>query len=289
MSVYKQLTKFGIVVFAMTSAIAGYALSFESYEAFNFVEPMLLLIGLYFLCSGSFAINQAQEWKIDLRMERTKSRPIPAGKVSPLQAWLFGLVFVTFGAVTLLILNPFTAYLGLATVIMYNLLYTLFFKRQLAFGAVPGAVPGAMPVVIGYSVNSPEIFRAECVYVFLVMFLWQMPHFWTLAIRYREDYKKGGFPVLPVNIGVHRTLFHIGLYTFVYVGLALASPWFLKTHILYLMFVLPLAIKIVFEFLKYYQSDSEKSWLPFFLWTNLSMLIFLGAPVFDKWIYISLS
>jgi protoheme IX farnesyltransferase len=175
MKTYKQLTKFGIVVFALASALAGYAVSFREFQDFDWTQPALLLIGLYFLCSGSFSINQAQEWRFDSLMDRTKTRPIPAGRVAPWQAWALGLLFVVFGTGILATVDVFTAYLGFATVIMYNLLYTVFFKRKLAFGAVPGAIPGAMPVVIGYSVNDPNIFSPACLYLFLVMFLWQMP------------------------------------------------------------------------------------------------------------------
>jgi protoheme IX farnesyltransferase len=162
--------------------------------------------------------------------------------------------------------------------------YTLFWKRRWAFGAVPGAIPGAMPVVIGFSANTPEIWRPECVYLFLVMFLWQMPHFWSLAIRFREDYQNGGFPVLPVRVGVNRALYHIGLYLFTYVGVALSAPWFLQAHILYVLLVLPISLKVIWEFYKYFQARESKAWLPFFLWTNLSLLIYLAVPVMDKWL-----
>ena len=103
-----------------------------------------------------------------------------------------------------------------------------------------------MPVVIGFSVNTAEIWRPECIYLFLVMFLWQMPHFWSLAIRFREDYAKGGFPVLPVSLGVPRAMYHIGLYVFTYVGVALMAPWFLQAHMLiYFLFVVPVSVKVI--------------------------------------------
>ena len=289
MKIYKNLTKYGIVVFAMAGALAGYAMSFRAFQDFDWTQPALLLVGLYILCSGSFAINQAQEWRLDCLMDRTKNRPIPSGKVQPWQAWSLGVLFVLLGTGILASVDIFTAYLGFATVIMYNVLYTVFFKRRIAFGAVPGAIPGAMPVVIGFSVNDPNIFTPACLYLFLVMFLWQMPHFWTLAVRYRKDYAKGGFAVLPVEIGGEKTIYHIGLYTFVYVGIALCSPWFTTANVFYLLLVMPFAIKILLEFFKYTKSKSEKGWLPFFLWTNLSMLIFLSVPVFDKWLYRSLN
>lgn len=281
---YSQLTKTGIILFAIVSALAGYAVSFKLHQEFEPLQPVLLVIGLYLVAAGSFAINQAQEWKIDTRMDRTKNRPIPRGVIRPWQAYVLGTVFCVAGIGLLGLLGSAPAYLAFLTVVLYNGVYTMHWKRHLAFGAVPGAIPGAMPVVIGFAVNTPEIWRPECVYMFLVMFLWQMPHFWSLAIRFREDYERGGFPVLPVKIGAQRAMYHIGLYLFTYVGVALASPWFLQTHVLYLLLVLPVSLKVIWEFRKYYQNQERKAWLPFFLWTNLSLLIYLAVPVMDKWL-----
>ena len=243
-------------------------------------------MGLYLISSGSFALNQAQEWRIDSQMPRTKTRPIPSGQFSLLQVYLISFLFIVMGSLALALLHPLTAVLGLATIFLYNITYTLYWKKKWAFGAVPGAIPGAMPVVIGYSVNNQNLLNTECVYLFLIMFLWQMPHFWCLAIRYKDEYQLANIPVLPSVIGVPKTLYHMGLYVFVYVGLALASPWFVPAHVLYLILVIPFALKVVWEFLKYYRSADQKRWLPFFLWVNFSMLVFIIAPVVDKWLYV---
>jgi len=285
---YLQLTKTGIIIFSVVSALAGYAVSFRTGQYFETIHPFLLAIGLYLVAGGAFALNQAQEWKIDARMDRTNKRPIPTGVFSPLQGYAIGFLMVLSGLLVLLLLGPWPAALALLTVLLYNVVYTLGWKKHWAFGAVPGAIPGAMPVVIGYSVNQPEIWRPDCVYMFLVMFLWQMPHFWCLAIRFREDYRQGGIPVLPVKIGVDRSLYHIGLYVFTYVGVALMAPWFLQAHAMYLLLVVPISLKVLWEFFKYFQSREAKAWLPFFLWTNLSLLIYLAVPVMDKWLYLAL-
>lgn len=281
---YSQLTKTGIILFAIVSGLAGYAVSFKMLTAFEPLEPLLLVIGLYLVAGGGFALNQAQEWRLDARMERTRNRPIPKGLLQPWQAYVIAGLMITLGEFFLTALGPWPAGLALTTIILYNGIYTLFWKRQWVFGAVPGAIPGAMPVVIGFSVNNPEIWRPECVYLFLILFLWQMPHFWSLAIRFHEDYKLGGFPVLPVTLGVNRALYHVGLYLFTYVGVALMAPWFLQAHILYFLLVLPISIKVLLEFRKYYRNHEPKAWLPFFLWTNLSLLIYLAVPVMDKWL-----
>lgn len=284
MKSFFELTKSGIITFVLLSGIAGYALSFPVGQDLDMQVPMLFLIGLYFITAGSFALNQAQEWRRDIKMKRTENRPLPSGKVKPWQAILIAALFVPAGLLILYFIEPVVAQLGFATVVLYNGFYTLYWKRKWAFGAVPGAIPGAMPVVLGYAVNGPKnLLTPECVYLFLVMFLWQMPHFWCLSIRFKDDYKRGGFPVLPVEIGEERTLYHMGLYMFAYVGLALAAPLFVPTHYLYVILVVPIAVKVMYEFIKYYKGRSK--WLPFFLWVNLSMLVFLTVPVFDKWFF----
>lgn len=283
MRLFLDLTKSGIVVFVLISGLTGYALSSSPYQPWYLMHLALTLASLYFYSAGSFALNQAQEWKIDERMPRTTNRPIPSGRVSVGQAWWLGLSFIVLGAIAGYLVNPLVALLGFLTVLLYNILYTLYWKKKWAFGAVPGAIPGAMPVVIGYAANSDVLLQPELVYAFLIMFLWQMPHFWSLAIRFKDDYAKGGIPVLPVQIGTGPTLYHMGLYMFSYVGLAIASPWFTSAHFLYIFVVVPFALKILYEFFRYYRSEAQKRWLPFFLWTNLSVLVFLIAPVLDKW------
>ncbi len=285
---YLDLTKTGIILFAIVSALAGYALSFGHGQDFEFIHPVLLVVGLYFVCAGSFALNQAQEWKRDAKMKRTQNRPIPQGMISPLQAVVLAVLFLLAGHFFLVLLAPITALLAFITVVLYNGIYTIFWKPKLAYAAVPGAIPGAMPVVIGYSANEMSLLAPECIYLFLIMFLWQMPHFWSLAIRYKDDYALGGFPVLPAQQGSAVTMYQIGLYTFIYVALALASPLFLRANMAYIIFVVPISIMVLWQFFKYFKSKEQASWLPFFLWVNMSMLAYLGAPVLDKWLLNSL-
>lgn len=282
---YLVLTKSGIIVFTLISALAGYGISLDPFEAFDPLTPLFLIFGLYFVSAGGFALNQVQEWKIDALMDRTKERPIPQKVFEPWQVWALSGLWIVFGFLILLALGVWPAALALFTIFLYNGVYTMFWKRRWAFAAVPGAVPGAMPVVIGYSVNETQIWSAECFYLFMIMFLWQMPHFWSLAIRYKNDYQQGGIPVLPAALGVDRTLYHMGLYLITYVGVALAAPWFLHVNLLYVFLVLPVTLKLVWEFFKYFQAGAQKSWIRFFLWINLSLLIYLLVPVADRWIY----
>ncbi len=263
----------------------GYALGYPVEREFSFAHVLCFLVGLCLVSGGSLAMNSAQEWQYDKLMVRTKMRPLPQGKINPNDAFLFSFILIFFGVCILYFVNPLSAWLGLLTVILYNILYTQFLKRRSPFAAVPGAVPGAMPVVIGYAAVNNNIMDSECIYVFLLMFLWQMPHFWALAIRYMDDYKQGGFPVLPVQFGKNRTLLHMGLYILPYIALAILSPWFIHTSYFYFILVLPLSFISAYEFYKFVKSNGEKNWVRFFIWINLSMVGFLLAPVLDKWVF----
>ena len=110
-----------------------------------------------------------------------------------------------------------------------------------------------------------------------------MPHFWSLAIHYKEDYKKGGVPVLPVLAGNRQTLYQMGFYMLAYVGLALISPLFLKTGLMYIVFLIPFVFLLLYQFHKYFYNPTR--WLKFFLCINFSILVYFAVPVLDKWIF----
>ncbi len=280
---YADLTKFGIVVFSVLAGLAGYATGFQIEQPFHWKTFLETLLGIYFLSSGSLALNQVQEWKIDQKMPRTSKRPIASGKIKPAAAGILAVSFIAVGLNFLFKLETVAGWVGLASVFLYNVPYTMYWKRRWAFAAVPGAIPGALPVTIGYAVANPDIFNSESLYLFLIMFLWQMPHFWVLAIRYKDDYAKGGIPTLPVVVGMDRTLFQIGLYTFVYVGVALAAPMFVQASWMFALLTIPFVFKVLQEFYRYYKSNGTERWLAFFMWLNVSMLVFIVIPVIDKW------
>ena len=288
---YLKLTKSGIVFFALLSAGAGYALALLSKPRPPLAEEepffltwslFCLLAGLYLAVSGGFAVNQASEWRMDCRMKRTRSRPVPKGRLTALQAFSLGMVQITAGLFLLLALHPLTAGLTLLAVLLYNVFYTVFWKKKWVFSAVPGALPGALPVMIGWSAASSDVFSIECLYLFLILFLWQMPHFWSLALHYREDYRRVGLPVPPLLLGVNKTLYYMGFYLLAYLGLALLSPLFFKMNVVYVFLLMPFCAKVFWEFIKF---SRKLNWKPFFMWLNFSVLLFLYAPTLDLWIY----
>lgn len=283
---YTSLTKFGIVIFVLLAGVAGYATSFQIENPFSIQHFLWFLGGLYFLSSGSLALNQVQEYKLDQKMPRTARRPIASGKIKPAAGFVLAVTMIFVGINMLYEASPTAGFVAVASVILYNGLYTIYWKPRWVFAAVPGALPGALPITIGYAANSPDIFNSESIYLFLIMFLWQMPHFWTLAIKFVEDYKLGSIPTLPASLGVQKTLFHVGLYTFTYCGVAVAAPFFLNTSWVYVALVFPFVFFLLKEFFQLYNSEGKKRWFAFFMWTNISMLVFVFIPVIDKWSFL---
>jgi len=280
---YSSLTKFGIVAFVLFTAAGGYFIGQPMHQPIALVEFFVFLTGLYFLSSGSFILNQWQEKEKDHLMDRTKSRPLPSGKIKPNVAIGLAMVFLTLGLGLLGWVSIKLVYLGVATIVIYNGLYTIWWKPTMAFAAVPGALPGAMPFVFGYTAASGVVFTMENLYFFLIMFLWQMPHFWALALKYQKDYAKADFPVLPLVIGENSTLYYIGLYTFAYLALALTAPLFVKVGWLYLAIAMPFAFIVLVEFFRFIGDPERKRWIQFFLWTTFSVLVFVLVPAVDRW------
>ncbi len=257
---YLKLSKAGIVFFALLSAGAGFGLAnltnHLSLEGGGVTSSLpfpffWLIAGLYLATSGGFVLNQASEWRLDSLMNRTKKRPVPAGKLTALQAFSLGITQIITGLFILLALKPLTAGLTLLAVLLYNIFYTKHWKKKWVFSAVPGALPGALPVMIGWSFPSSAVLSVECLYLFFVLFLWQMPHFWSLTLRYQEDYKKAGVPVPPLRLGRRKTLYHMAFYLLSYLGLALISPLFFKMNVAYIFLLIPFCVKVLWEFIKF--------------------------------------
>lgn len=283
MKSYFDLTKFGIVSFVLFTATGGYLIGHPFNEPFSALKLLQCLLALALLSSGSFALNQYQEREIDNKMPRTQKRPLPSGRLTARQALIFAVVLLALGLALSFVYSTSVGWLGLSTVVLYNYFYTHLWKRSSPFAAVPGAIPGAMPFVIGYTAASGIVFDWVNVYFFLVMFFWQMPHFWALALRYQDDYKKGGIPVLPAERGLKTTEYYVGIYTFAYIALALSAPFILEVGWAYLLVAMPFAFKIVWELFRFIKDPLGKSWLGFFLWTTFSILIFILVPAVDRW------
>jgi protoheme IX farnesyltransferase len=149
------------------------------------------------VAAAASALNQYAEWRADAAMRRTAKRPLPAGRLEPHVAFAFGLVLWTLGAAWLrLMVNPLASALAMITAASYLLAYTPL-KRVTSLATVVGAVPGAIPPMIGWAAARGDLGTGAWV-LFLIVFLWQMPHFLAIAALYKRDYAAAGFQMLPV-------------------------------------------------------------------------------------------
>jgi protoheme IX farnesyltransferase len=192
---YLELSKPRITVLILICTAVGYW--FACGSSFHLSILVHALVGTALLASGTSALNQWYEVDSDAKMRRTRMRPIPAGRMKRSHGFVFGLMLSAAGFAELWYgTNLLAASLGLFTLLTYLFLYTPL-KRRSPACTIVGAVPGAMPPVIGYAAAGNGI-DLGALALFLILFVWQFPHFDAIAWMYREDYARGGIRMLPV-------------------------------------------------------------------------------------------
>src|SRR6266850_1528730 len=189
------LTKPRVVVMVLVTTLVGYDVGLTG--SADYLRMIHLLIGTLLAASGTLALNQYWERDVDARMDRTRTRPLPAGRLQPLEALLFGVALTMLGAAYLAALvGAVVALVIAATAILYLFAYTPL-KRRSPLCTLVGAVPGALPPVAGWAAARGDVALGAWV-LFGVLFLWQLPHTLSIARLYREDYARAGVRVLPV-------------------------------------------------------------------------------------------
>lgn len=194
-SAFFELTKPRIAFMLVLTSAAGFYLGAAgSFDPVLFVNSMVAITLLAF---GVATLNQYLERAIDALMERTARRPLPTGKVSALEALVFGgLLCIGAEAYLFFAVNPLTAFLGLIVIVGYVFLYTPLKTRTTVSTAI-GAIPGAMPPLMGWTSAANEITLGAWI-LFVLLYVWQFPHFLAIAWLYREQYEKAGIKMLPV-------------------------------------------------------------------------------------------
>jgi protoheme IX farnesyltransferase len=192
---YLELTKPRITLLILICTAVGYV--FGCGTSFRWLTLLHALLGTALLASGTAALNQWYEVDSDAKMRRTRMRPMPAGRMKRSHGFVFGVLLSAGGFAELWRgTNLLAAALGLFTLLSYLLLYTPL-KRRSPICTTVGAIPGAMPPLIGYAAAAGRI-DAGAVALFLILFVWQFPHFDAIAWMYRDDYARGGIRMLPV-------------------------------------------------------------------------------------------
>jgi protoheme IX farnesyltransferase len=206
---FTEITKMRLSVSVVFSSVAGYLLGVVG--AIDYEVLLLLCIGGYCMVGASNVYNQIIEKDLDALMDRTRNRPLPAGRMGVTQAFILASILTLVGIAILYTINPQTAMFGAICIFMYVSLYTPL-KTRTPLSVFVGAFPGAIPFMLGW-VAATNDFGIEPGTLFMIQFFWQFPHFWAIGWFLYEDYKKGGFRMLPTGKRDKGTAMQVVLYS----------------------------------------------------------------------------
>jgi heme o synthase len=242
---YAWLGKFTISLPVALTTFTGYLLSYGSFS----LEVLYPVAGVFLLASGASALNQIQEYKLDLLMPRTHNRPIPSGRISITGAWIFTIIFSLAGLSILFVFSGFLAgILGLLNIIWYNGIYTPL-KRTTAFAVVPGSIVGALPPLIGWVAAGGSILDPVSIALGFFFFIGQIPHFWLLLLRFGKEYEMAGLKSLTTRFSTVQ----IRRLTFVWIAATAVTAFMLPgfyqfnhNAIIYILWILSAFLVVIF-------------------------------------------
>ncbi len=237
---FREITKARLAISVVFSSIAGFMLGIYDLHSLDWMVLLKLAVGGYCMVGASNAFNQVIEKDLDALMDRTKNRPVPAGRMSQTTALIIASLLTVVGIALLYTINPKTAMFGAVSIFLYTSVYTPL-KTMTSLSVFVGAFPGAIPFMLGWVAATGE-FGIEAGTLFLIQFFWQFPHFWAIGWFLYEDYEKAGFFMLPTGKKDKGTALQIILYT-VWLILASLLPVLGYTGRLYMT---PVAAIVVF-------------------------------------------
>jgi len=255
---FVNLTKPGIVISNLITTFGGFWLAAQWHV--DWLGLFYVLIGTGLVMGSACALNNYWDRDMDTKMERTKTRALPAGKIQPIAVLWFGIAIGVLGTGILYFLNnPLTALLGLLGWFVYVCVYTAWFKRTSVWSTVVGSVSGAMPPVMGYCAVTGQIDMNAAI-LFAILFLWQPPHFWALGIRRTEEYRAAGFPLLPVVLGSYVTKLSMVRYVVLLVPVSLLLYVNGSVGVFYLISATILGVVWAFMCVSGFRAKAEKLW-----------------------------
>lgn len=212
---WAQAVKTGIIKSNLVPMVAGLMLALYTYEL-SFIENIwnviLALAGTAAVIAAAGSFNNVYDRDIDAVMLRTKIRPTVTGAISIKTVLIVAFILLIGGVVLLYFTTPLAALLGFLGVFFYVVPYTMWTKRRTIWNTEIGSISGAMPPLIGWAAVAPDIWHPACWALFIIMVIWQMPHFYAIAIRKRDDYAAASIPMLPVVKGERRTYIQSNVY-----------------------------------------------------------------------------
>ncbi|MGB8509321.1 MAG: heme o synthase [Pyrinomonadaceae bacterium] len=277
---YVELTKPRITFLIVLTSAAGFCLG--SKGGLDYALMLHSMLGIALLSSGIATINQYMERDLDRKMRRTATRPLPTGKLTPRQAFIFGVALTVLAEAYLAVaVNLLTAGLGLSVVVGYLLCYTPL-KTRTSLSTVVGALPGAVPPLIGWAAAAGSI-NAEAWALFAILFIWQFPHFLAIAWMYREDYARAGICMLPVvEPEGRRTSQQIVIWTLLLVPVSLFPTMLGTTGPVYFYGALILGLLFLVSSLQAALTHTRQNARRLLLASVLYLPILLGLMVFKR-------
>ncbi|MDD5544779.1 MAG: heme o synthase [Acidobacteriia bacterium] len=278
---YYELTKPSITFLVVLSAAAGFAMGNNgSLNYWQFIHT-LLAIGL--LSSGLGTLNQYYERDLDGLMKRTTHRPLPQGRIQAFPALIFGVALCVFAEIYLAVeINALSAVLGLFTLVSYLFVYTPL-KTRTPWCTFLGAFPGAMPPLVGWVAARDQISWGGWV-LFGILFLWQFPHFHSIAMLYREDYQRAGIRMLPVVEDDNRaTSREILIYTLALFPLSLAPSFLKMSGTIYLLGAVLLGLAFIYFAFRCAREKTKKQARFLLLASVFYLPLLFGLMVLNPW------
>jgi protoheme IX farnesyltransferase len=283
---YLELTKPRVVLLMLITSLVGMFLATRAG-----VPWTVLLFGNLgiALCAGAAAaVNHVVDRRIDALMARTHKRPLAVGRVSPAAALGFAASLAVAGLVLLLAFtNALAAWLTLASLVGYAVLYTGFLKRATPQNIVIGGLAGAAPPLLGWVAVTGHM-SAEPLLLVLIIFAWTPPHFWALAIHRKAEYAKADIPMLPVTHGEHYTKVHILLYTFILLAVSLLPFAIHMSGLLYLAAALLLGARFLHWALVLYRDSKPHAAINTFKFSIWYLFLLFIALLLDHYLPVSL-
>jgi len=281
---YYELTKPRVVILIVFCGIVGMFLATPSIPSLSILVFGTLGIGLS--ASSAAVINHVLDVKIDMKMSRTKTRPLPQGRLSEKKALIFSTI-LCIASMTILIIfiNTLTAILTFFSLVGYAIIYTVFLKRATPQNIVIGGAAGAAPPVLGWTAVTGEI-HSNALILFLIIFLWTPPHFWALAIAKKEDYENANIPMLPVTHGSAFTRLFILNYTILLAGITILPYQTGMSGLIYLMTAIIAGIAFIWYAHKLKNNENIELSMRVFRFSIHYLTILFAALLIDHyWLF----
>jgi len=277
---YLELTKVRIVLLLIFTTVTAMVIAADGFPESSVLIPTI--IGGTLAAAGSSAINQYIDRDLDSKMTRTSRRPIPSGRVAPVNALVFGSALVAWAVLILgIFVNWLTAGLALLGALYYVVIYTLILKRNTVVNILIGGGAGAMPVLVGWAAVRGSL-SFEAFILFAIIFYWTPPHSWALALLVNSDYARANVPMMPVARGERITHFQILMYSIQLVLITLLPTLFGTLGLVYFLVSVTLGIGLIRVAIKLIQIADKATARQVYKYSTAYLAFLFLAMILDR-------